>query len=211
MVPSSRARHFAGRSVLGELGDDLAVHRQRGFVLRLVHVAQDQPPSNFGSDEHLARKAVRLLGHEVLRAQFCLAAHEVLLVVRHIDERQSLRTPTVGDEVPRAFVVVVDRRGRESPALGRFGILAAARELLWCLGLESVVALQHLREDRSRLSLGALAVGCREFLFHLLQRGRVETCTAAAAFVVGINRFPISACNSCVYIALHGVTARAGG
>src|SRR6187397_2694822 len=43
---------LSGRSVLGELGDDLAVHRQRGFVLRLVHVAQDQPPSNFGSDEH---------------------------------------------------------------------------------------------------------------------------------------------------------------
>src|SRR6187399_2972014 len=139
MVPSSRARHFPAAAFSASLGmtlqfTDSAALSCAWYTSPRINLRVTLGPTSTSR----ARLSAFWVTKSFARSS-SLTAHEVLLVVRHIDERQSLRTPTVGHEVPRAFVVVVDRRGRESPALGRFGILAAARELLWCLGLESVV------------------------------------------------------------------------
>src|SRR6188768_394027 len=64
---------LAGRGVLDKLWNDLAVHGDRAFVLRLVYVAQDQAPRHLGTDEHFARKCVYRLRHEVLGAQLRVA------------------------------------------------------------------------------------------------------------------------------------------
>src|SRR6188768_394030 len=193
MVPSSFARHLPA----------VAFSTSFGMILQFTAIA---PLSCAWYTSPRIRRRVTLGPTSTSRESV-----STVCVTKSLARNSALRASTVAREIPSALVVVVDCRGRKSPALGRLGVLAAARELLRRLRLESLAALQRLGEDHRCFGIGALAVGGRQFLFHFLQRRRIEPGAADVAGVIRIYRLPVSRSHARVHVALHGVRAGPGG